>query len=297
MRKGIALLITLLFIMLITISIGIGLKQVNQASTYTKSEKFLYQSSMILDNVLTILKTSKELENINSSSELDMFLSQSSLIPFEVQGIKVRVNISSARSKFNINTLVDANHKTNMQIIEPFKQYMSNQMINTGYVDILLSSMGINQDNISYISDLFDKKPNLFREYITSQKHLYELNDFYKSYYHDDNLKNIDFEKLFSYSNDKNYKIDLSFATPEVWELMLECDKQRAIDLSSNIYESQDDIDLSAEEKKMLSRFAKSTFEHFLDVHLNISQNNQNAHIKFEYDIENKKGFNFVYEI
>ncbi|WP_373003688.1 hypothetical protein [Sulfurimonas sp.] len=296
MRRGIALLITLLFIMLITISIGIGFKQLNQASAYVEGEKFLYQSSVILDDVLNILKNSKELQDINSSAELNVFLSESSIIPFEANGIKVSIELSSARSRFNINSLVSGNIP-NQKRVESLKQYVSNYMVITRYVDILLSSMGINQEDISYNSDLFDKKPNLFREYIVSEKHLLELNEYYTNYYHEDSLKNIDFAKLFYYSSDKDYEIDLSFATAEVWEMILGCSKQRAIELSSGFYDSIADIGLSKEEMSMLDRFDTNPFEPYIDVRLSIIQDKQSANIRFEYDIENNKGSNFVYEI
>ena len=297
MRRGIALLITLLFIMLISISIGIGLKQVNQASSHVEGEKFLYQSSVILDDVMNILKNSQELQDINSSSELNIFLSESSLIPFEANGIKVSIELSSARSKFNVNSLVEGSKKEKEEKIASLKQYMSNYMVITTYVDILLDAMSGIKEDMSYNSAIFNNKPYLFRDYITSYKHLSELNDYYTDYYHEDSLKNIDFEKLFYYGKSDSYKVDLSYATPEVWEMMLGCDKQRAIDLSSGIYESEADIDLSEEEKVMLSRFDKSTFERFLDVRLSIIQDKQSANIRFEYDIKNNKGSNFVYEI
>ncbi|WP_324170595.1 hypothetical protein [Sulfurimonas sp.] len=296
MRKGIALLITLMFVMLITISIGIGLKQVNQASAYVNGEKFLYQSSVILDDVLNILKNSQELQDINSSSELSVFLSESSIIPFEAQGINVVIEMSSARSRFNVNNLVTGN-KQNEKRVESLKQYVSNNMVITTYVDVLLDSMSGIKEDMSYNSDIFNKKPYLFRDYITSYKHLRELNEYYTNYYHEDSLKNIDFEKLFYYSNNDSYRVDLSYATVEVWEMMLGCDKQRAIDLSSDIYESEADIDLSEKETEILTKFNTSIFEAYIYVQLRIIQDNQSANIRFEYDIENKKGSNFVYEI
>jgi len=297
MKRGIALLITLLFIMLITISIGIGLKQVNQASAHVEGEKFLYQSSVILDDVMNILKNSQELQDINSSSELNVFLSESSLIPFEASGIKVMIEMSSARSRFNINSLVEGSKKEKEEKIASLKQYVSNYMVITTYVDILLDAMSGIKEDMSYNSAIFNKKAYLFRDYITSYKHLSELNNYYTDYYHEDSLKNIDFEKLFYYSDDKDYEIDLSYATPEVWEMMLGCDKQRAIDLSSAIYESEADIDLSEEESEILKKFKTSIFEAYIDVRLSIIQDKQSANIRFEYDIKNKKGSNFVYEI
>lgn len=284
--------------MLISISIGIGLKQVNEASHHVKAEKFLYQSSVILEDVITILKNAQELKDINSSEGLSIFLSQSSLIPFQAQGIQATIELSSARSKFNVNSLVDANHKQNIQRVASLKQYMSNYMVVTTYVDILLDAMSGIKEDMSYNSGIFNNKTHLFRDYIASERHLKEFNDYYSSYYHEDSLKNIDFKNLFCYSNDKNYKIDLSFATPEVWELMLGCDKQRAIDLSTNFYATKDEIGLSKEEQKRLDEsFKTSLFEKFIEVNINISQDKHNANIKFEYDIQNAKGSNFVYEI
>ena len=296
MKNAIALLITLLFIMLITISISIGLKQLNQASSDVDGEKFMYQSAIILEDTLNILKTLKELEDINSSLGLKDFLSNNSFIPFESNGVKVSIKISSARSKFNVNSLV-VESKQDEKKIESLSKYLNSYMVTNEYINILTSSMGVDEDDISYNNDLFYKRPNLFREYITSKKHLFELNSYYSNYYHDNNLKNINFEKLFSYSKNKSYKIDLNFATPEVWEMILGCSKQKAVSLSSDIYENKDDIDLNEEEKELLNRFESDIFVGSLDISLNIIQDKKSATIRFEYDIENKEGSDFVYEI
>lgn len=297
MRRGIALLITLLFIMLITISIGISLKQVNMASSHVEDEKFLYQSSVVVDDVLTLLKSSQELNDINSSQDFSTFLAETSFVPFEAEGIKVSLELSSARSKFNVNSLVDASAKPKQERVAYLKQYMSNYMVITTYVDILLDSMGKIKEDMSYNSELFNDKPYLFRDYIVSAKHLSELNDFYTSYYHEQSLKNINFKELFYFGKNNDYKIDLSYATTEVWEMMLGCDNFRASELSATVYEALDDIGLSDDEKLRLAKFDTSFFEPYVDVRLNIMQDKQSANIRFEYDIKNKKGTNFVYEI
>lgn len=294
-KKGIALLITLLFIMLITISVGIGLKQVNEASNHVKAEKFLFQTSVILDDVFRLLQTSKELDNINSKEEFADFLSEASFIPFEHSGIKVSLELSSARSRFNLNSL-----KNNSVRIEQLKQYVTNYMVNISFVDILLDSMGGIKEDMYYTSDIFYEKPYLFRDYIASDKHFGELSDFYVKNYHDDNLKNIDFEKLFYFSSDKNSSIDLTYATAEVWEMMLGCDKLRATELSAGYYDTFESLalDLSIEELDIVkNKFGATLFEPYVDVIVNIIENNQSAKIKFEYDIKNKKGSNFVYDI
>ncbi len=296
-KKGIALLITLFFIMAITISIGVGLKQLKDASKSIEGENFLLQSNMILDDVLRILKNDKNLQEIakdESGEAFSIFLSQASFIPFESSGIKVIMELKSARSKFNINAI-------NTQNIFFLKQYVGRYMVSGDYIDILQDfthGNGNNQEQISYNSDIFYTKPELFRAYIVSKKHLDEINEFYTMTYHDNSLKNIQFKNIFYYSNDADYKIDLNHATPDVWEMMLGCDKLRAKELSSGVYEKLDDIVLNNDEKSIVStKFKTSFFEPYLDVSVEIIQNSQSAKISFEYNMKTKKGYNFVYEI
>ncbi len=296
-KKGIALLITLFFIMAITISIGIGLKQLKDASDSIEGENFLLQSNVILDDVMQILQKDKDLEEIakdDSGDAFAVFLSQASFIPFESSGVKVLIELKSARSKFNVN-MID---KRNIFLL---KQYVGRYMVSGDYIDILQDFTHgnvNNQDEISYNSDIFYTKPELFRKFIVSKKHLDEINEFYIQTYHDNNLKNINLKNLFYFSNDKNYKIDLNHATPDVWEMMLGCDRLRAQELSSGVYEKIDDIVLSDDEKRVLQTvFRVSFFEPYLDVSVEIMQNTKSAKISFEYNMKTKKGYNFVYEI
>ncbi|MCK4875775.1 MAG: hypothetical protein KAS26_08010, partial [Sulfurimonas sp.] len=107
-RKAIALLITIFLIIAITLSIGIGLKYVNKASGEVESENFMLQTSVVLDDVLVILKTSNELENIVKKKSTEAFydlLSKPSFISFDTQAINISVEIKSARAKINPNIL------------------------------------------------------------------------------------------------------------------------------------------------------------------------------------------------
>ena len=103
MKKGIALLITLLFVISITASIGIGLKYVNNTKKSVTDEQFLFQSSAIIEDILTILKSSKQLEDIEDADDFSIFLAQSSFIPLQYKNIEVLLKISSARDKLNPN--------------------------------------------------------------------------------------------------------------------------------------------------------------------------------------------------
>ncbi len=303
MKKGIALLVTVLFIMAITVAIGIGLKQVKVASLNVENENFMFQVSTVVEDVLNILDASKELEQVahnKSSAELFAFISSVSFLSLENSGLKVNIHINSARSTVNVNALINTDgHTINANRVNALKEYLSKYRVNSGYVDILLDVMrGIREDR-GYDSAIFNDKPYLYRDYIVSQKHLDEVNDFYMKTYHDNNLKNIDFTQLFYFSNDKNIFIDLNYATEQIWDMMIGCDKEKAQQLASygGTYTSLDALSLSDKEKLALAKFQTSFFEPFLDVVITITQNYQYAKIRFEYNIRTKKGSNFVYEI
>jgi hypothetical protein len=260
----------------------------------------MLQTAMLLDDVLNILQTSKEIDQVivkKSSEVFFVFLSSVSFIPFQTSNLKVSIEIKSARSKFNPNSLMDGNNT--IARADVLREYMSKNMVNREYVNILLDVMGKIKEDESYNSAIFNEKPSLFRDYVVSQKHLDEVNDFYMKTYHDNNLKNIDFKNLFYFSKNRDEKIDLNYATPQTWEMILLCDKGRAeqLSLGGGTYNTLESLNLNDEEKVALSKFNTSFFEPYLDVLVEISQESQSTKIKFEYDISTKKGSNFVYEI
>jgi hypothetical protein len=301
-KRGVALLITLLFIMAITVSIGIGFKYVNDATKELSKEKFLYQSKIIIEDILNILKRSDELNNAfkdNSVNGLYVFLREYEHIPFSSADVDVSIQIKSARAKFNINNLSDTNGSVNIIKSDALREYFSRYGVNNFYVDILLDNMmGIQKDN-TYNSDIFIKKPYLFRDYIASRKHLKQINDFYKELYHDDYLKNIKFEQLFYFSEKRDTAIDVNYASAELWEMILGATKERALQLvaGSGNYTDLQSLNLSDEEVDALNRFKISYFEPYLYIIVEIMRNNEKAKVSFEYNVEAKKGFDFTYEI
>ena len=295
-RKGIALLITLMFVIVITVSLGYALTQVNNASDTLKQEKFLYQTSFIVEDVLRMLKNAPQVQEIvdsNSSESLGLLLTQSMYIPLNLEDTKLVLKISSARSKFNPKNFTVKN-------LPIMKQYLNVNMVNSEYGDILFDAIsGIKDDN-SYNSRIFDENPNLFRDYIVSSAHLKQINNFYTKEYNDDALKNIDFDQLFCYGEDTNTSVDLNYATAELWEMMTGTNKERASELQANgfgAYASFEDLGLNTTELASLKKFKTSFFEPILFIELDIQKDKNQAKISFEYDIAQKKGSNFVYEI
>ena len=294
-KNAIALLVTVLFVIVITVAIGYSLRQVNKAAAIVKDESFMYQNSIILEDVLTILQSSPDVARVadsNSSEELFVLLSQSSFIPLSSSGVSIVLKLASARAKFNPAGI-------NAQNIEAIREYMNIKMVSNDYADILLDCVsGIKVDN-SYNSAIFNEKPYLFRDYIASKRHLDEINDFFAREYNDNSLSRVAFEKLFHFGADTNASIDLNYATTEVWELLLGADRQRARYLSSRagLYSDINSLELNSDEEERLKRFNTSFFEPIVLVEIEIEQNESRAYIRFEYDLKSKKGSNFVYEI
>lgn len=300
MKKGVALLLTLMFIIVITATIGYGLKQLNNSMQKVDNEKFMYQNVAITNDIINILKKSKDikaLQDKNATDKFHAFLSNTQFIPLNTKDIQIKISISSARSKFNPNIIA-----VNKDAREYLREYLNNNfMVSYDYADVLLDNINFykaKKDKNIYNTDIFDKNPSLFRNYIASKEHLNQINDFYQEE-NSINLDKIPFNELFYYSKNIDMAIDLNYATIQTWEFMLGIDKIRAEELykKEGTYHKLKDLNLNDEEKKRLSKFKISFYEPYILVNIFTQKDNQFAHISFEYDIKNEKVSNFAFEI
>ena len=297
-RRGIALLITVMFVIIISVAIGYNLMQVKNASYIVQKEKMLYQNGMILSDVLEILKNSQELRSIvdsNTSENLYVFLSSSNFIPLQLPSMQVEISITSARAKLNINALSKKN--------EPyFREFFAHMMIGNSYVDVLkdcMSKFQAKNEYNSYNSVIFNENPYLFREYVASKKELDIINNFYLNEYNDENIKVLDFSKVFRFSADENETVDLNYASPEVLMLLLDTTKERADTIYAlpKPFSSIKELQLNENEKRTLSKFKTSFFEPYVHITIETQKDKANSTISFDYDIKQKKGSNFVVDI
>jgi len=270
MKNAIALLITIFFVSVITLSIGLGLKYIKDAKHTISYEQFILKATSISNDILHSIETSKKVQEINDAESLNLFLSQTALIPLTYKNISITIKIQTARGKINPNIFKDKK-RANM-----LRQYLIKKMILPQYVDILQDSInGIKEDG-AYLTDIFNNNPTLFRDYIASYQHLEKLNTIYKNTYHDNNIKNLHIKELFYPTKEQDTPIDLNYATAEVFELILGCNSLRAEELSGGYYETLQDLNLNANEKQNLEKFSYSFYEPYIDIHINISQNNNN---------------------
>jgi hypothetical protein len=296
-RNAIALMITLFFIISISLSLGISLKQAQSVREEVSKQKFAMQSSMIVNDIIVMLDgISKEM---NSSETLFYFLQEYSELPLDINGIMVHLSIKNARSKININTLKQ-NNQNAKNLKEYLRRYFASYGINSSYLGMLMDNMNGLKIDDSYNSDIFTYKPYLFRDYIVSHKHLKEINDFYTQTYNDNALSKINFEELFYFSKDSNTTLDLNYVDTNTWRFLLSCDEQRAEELSlgAGSYKNKADLELSPSELKSLNDLnIDSYFEKFLAIKIILDNGILSSRIKFEYDISKKKAGNFAYEI
>lgn len=291
-KNGIALLTTLLFIMLITVSLGVSLEYIKKSQESVQTEQFMYQSAFILEDLLLVLEKSPLLQRINSASTLSEFLLDFESIPLELNGLKVIITMQSARAKINPNIFKD--EKT----LNALNNFLLNRGINANYSEYIYDSIHGVREDMSYKTDMFIRYPLLFRDSISSYKHLGEINSIYMKSTHDSNFLSLNTHELFYPSSETNSSIDLNQATALTYELILGCDEVRAQELIAydNIT-TLEVLSLTDDEKASLSSFNTSFYEPYLDVSIAIQEKDKTSNIRFEYNLKSKKGNNFVFEI
>jgi hypothetical protein len=300
-KNAIALLITLFFLMAITISIGVGFKHVNEAKSSIRDENFLLQTNIILDDVLTFLKDSPELKFITedeTGTAFDIFLSQSEFIPFDISDIKIGISIKSARRKINLNDLLKLSASDTQEEprqLELLKSFLSGYNVNLIYVDILKDSVSKYKLDYFPTTDILDAKPDIFRDYIASHEHLQEINEYYKNSYYENSLSKIDFENLFYIkkidTNSSSYCIDSMYMSAWTRHMLTGMSIEEAQDYEPEYSDDSQATNING------YKLCKNNERQYLDVELDIIHGEKTANIKFEYDILNAKGYNFIYEI
>lgn len=302
MRNAIALLVTLFLMMLIVVAVGLGLQRVNAVKETVEKERFMLQSGIVIEDVLGLLNDSPQIKAIvddNTSASLHMLLDSASMIPFESGEYRILVTLSSARSRLNINTLQSGTPQQQTRKASRLRAFFLDHGIGGELADYLEDAMGGIRADGGYRTDLFIEEPTLFRDFIASPHHLQKILDVYAKNYHLDPYSKLDFGTLFTFDRDPGTKVDLNFATPEVWELLTGVSEERArqLTLKEGSYTRLEDVGLSEDERARLSLFGYSFFEPVILVHIDMQKGDIEGSVEFEYDLKNKKAKNFVYGI
>lgn len=295
-RPAIALMVTLFFIMAITVAVGLSLTQLKKGNLQLQEGRFLVQGSAVIEDVLSLLNNSTEVIKVEDAATLRLFLDSAAFIPFEVDDLRVKITMRSARSRLNINLLGSSE-----ALQEALKTYLISYNIQdvSYFVDLLLDCMSGTQE--LYKTEIFDEQPWMYRDRIVDRSHFDQLLDFYVKMRHDNSIRNVVWEKIISFGDPKRSQIDANYATPELWRLMLpDAGEEQANTLAEaglEGYESEDDLNLSDKEREQIAPFGIAYYLPVAEVKVIIEEYDKMAEIVFQYDIASKQAKEFSYDI
>jgi hypothetical protein len=290
-RHGVALLITLFFIIAITAAVGVSLMNLRKSGEELHQARFLLQSNAIIDDVLALMSQADKLGIVSDAESLNLFLLSAGFIPLQLKELLVKIEITSAMGRININALQSSN---DLQVALAKYMVLFNVQDAAYMTDLLLDCMGGYKE--SYKTDIFDVMPELYRERIVSKRHFDKIMDFYISERHDNAVTKLPWGELIRFDDANATAIDANYITPALWQMLIPgLQKVRAVDLSSGevIYKSLEDIDISPEERATLSKFNLSFYQPTVHMDIAIVENNSSAKVTFDYDLTTKKGKHF----
>lgn len=294
-RHGVALLITLFFIIAITAAVGVSLMNLKKSGEELHEARFLLQSGAVVEDVLKLMSEADKLGTVSDADTLSIFLMTAGFIPLELKELLVKIEITSAMGRVNINTLAGSK-----ELQEALIEYMARFNVqDASYMsDLLIDCMGGNKD--IYKTNIFDEFPELYRERIVSERHLQKVLDFYVRERHDNAVVKLPWNELVRFDDRNATAVDANYITPALWQLYLPgLQEERAIELAQGegTYTKLGDIDLSDEERTALAKFNLSFFQPTVHMDIEVLENNSSAHIAFDYDLSSKKGKHFEFGI
>jgi hypothetical protein len=294
-RNGIALMITLFFIIAITAAVGVSLMHLRLGGEQLHEGRFLVQSSAVLDDVLTLLERVQEISPIQDADSLNVFLLSAGFLPLEALDLRVKIEVQSKMGHLNINTLSESE-----ALQDALSKYMLRYNVqDIAYMtDLLIDCMSGPKEY--YRTDIFDEMPWLYRERIVSQEHLQQILDFYTRLRHDNSVQSLPWSELVRFGEHNDTALDANYVTPEVWQVLLPTlEDEFAEKLADGMetYASADDLDLSEEELSDLEGFSVRYYVPAVHVSVDIEEHNRSSRIAFDYNLTTKKGSHFVYGI
>ena len=294
-RRGVALLITLFFIIAITAAVGVSLMNLRKSGEELHQARFLLQSGAVVDDVLALMRGADKLGAVTDAESLNLFLLTAGFIPLELKELLVKIEITSAMGHININTL-GASEAFQKALIDYMNRFNVQDALYMN--DLLIDCMGGHKD--IYRTGIFDEMPELYRERIVSKRHLDKIVDFYIRERHDNAVTKVPWKDLIRFGDANATTLDANYITPALWQMLIPgLEEERAVEISSGggAYSSLEDIDLSPENKANLSAFDLSFYAPTVHLDVEIVENNSSANVAFDYDLTAKKGKHFEFGI
>ncbi len=294
-RRGVALLITLFFIIAITAAVGVSLMHLKKSGEALHEARFLLQSGAVVEDVIKLMSEADKLGAVTDTDTLNLFLMTAGFIPLELKELLVKIEITSAMGRVNINAL-----GSSKELQEALIEYMARYNVQDAFYmsDLLMDCMGGYKE--VYKTDIFDSMPELYRERIVSKRHLRKVLDFYVRERHDNAVNKLPWDDLVRFDDNNATAVDANYVTPALWQFYLPgIQEERAVELASGegTYTKLEDLGLSDEDRTRLGKFNLSFFQPTVHMDIEVMENNSTAHIAFDYDLSTKKGKHFEFGI
>ena len=297
-RPAIALIITLFFIMAMTLLVGISSGLSDSALKRVEKERFLIQANRISHDVVTILN--QITKDLNSSDDLDMLIDLPVLLDDEVSGMHVEITFESASSRLNINSLVDENGT----IQKEYYNLLENVLINNQVLDpsLFLSLVAdtIDSDIEERIvdSEIATLDPFYSNGEIIDMKHFNKIIQKYIEMRDDLAINQIPWSKLIS---TVGKDIDINHVTPELFaEIFPNFAPDEVLEYTlgrKDTYNKMEDLEVDDITKEYLLKLGVSFYEPLVKCNVLLKVNEQTGIISFYYDLSGKNASEFNIEI
>jgi len=297
-RPAIALIITLFFIMAMTLLVGISSGLSDSALKRVEKERFLIQANRISHDVVTIL--GQITKDLNGSDDLDMLIDLPVLLDDEVSGMHVEITFESASSRLNINSLVDENGT----IQKEYYNLLENVLINNQVLDpsLFLSLVAdtIDSDIEERIvdSEIATLDPFYSNGEIIDMKHFNKIIQKYIEMRDDLAINQIPWSKLIS---TVGKDIDINHVTPELFaEIFPNFAPDEVLEYTlgrKDTYNKMEDLEVDDITKEYLLKLGVSFYEPLVKCNVLLKVNEQTGIISFYYDLSGKNASEFNIEI
>ncbi|MDD4504945.1 MAG: hypothetical protein PHE60_01055 [Sulfurospirillaceae bacterium] len=277
MKKGVALLITILilaiFSVLVLKSFSISTQVVNQNNEI----RLLSQSNRLLEDSKKIVKNT--LKDINSTEAYAILFSE----PFVIanKNFTLTFTFSPVENGLNINSLLQ-NSKRNEESILVFETILSTYNVQNiqFFVDLILDTIDEDVDERSYGSEIILKDTFFTNSKIYSQKHFDKIIDYYAQVKDAKNIYKVDWGKYIRFDEDA---IDVNFASIELLKILLSNPYINDA-FKKTYYENYDDLKIDEDKQAFLNN-------------LNLTFTTSRILVKVAFDdLIKKVNFKFIYD-
>ena len=286
-RRAIALMVTLFFIMAISVVVGVSLLLVKKGRTVASGYTMLAQSALALEDVLAWIESSAAVKHVSDPVTFGQMIDAMAAVPLEIEGVHVTVRVEGAGGAVNINAL-----SASPDLQERFRQYLARHHVkDTDYlIDLLLDCM--EGDKPHYRTTIIDANPQLYRERIAGIGHLEQILAFYSQERYDPAAMQLDWQALVRFDEHNATSVDLNQISAEALGMLLPRSPHAAIEamLANRLpYESFDALPLDDEAKAQLQDLGGVFYLPHLRISLAISTPTERAEIVFDYDLETRR--------